>query len=29
VHRWRPDERARALHDSQVQMYGGVAVKRG
>ena len=28
VHHWRPDERARAIDDSQVSMYGGVAVKR-
>ncbi|HYN94341.1 MAG TPA: SAM-dependent methyltransferase [Pilimelia sp.] len=28
VHRWHPDEAARALSDNQVHMYGGVAVKR-
>jgi S-adenosyl methyltransferase len=27
VHRWRPDEAARATADSDVHMYGGVAVK--
>jgi len=28
VHRWRPDDEAAALDDSQVFMYGGVAIKR-
>ncbi|MGI5202542.1 SAM-dependent methyltransferase [Spirillospora sp. CA-108201] len=27
VHRWRPDDRARAIDDSQVSMYGGLARK--
>jgi hypothetical protein len=28
VHRWHPDDAAEALDDSQVYMYGGVAIKR-
>ncbi|MES9605918.1 MULTISPECIES: SAM-dependent methyltransferase [Actinomadura] len=27
VHRWRPDDKARAIDDSQVSMYGGLARK--
>lgn len=28
VHRWHPDEQARAIDDDHVYMYGGVALKR-